>query len=110
MREESGDRVAVILSALRDVVDPCSIATGSPVNLPEMGLVKDVRVVDATATVLLRVTSPMCMQVGNIVDAVEARLLRLAGITTVVCSVDPDADWTPALMAPSVRRRGGRIA
>jgi metal-sulfur cluster biosynthetic enzyme len=105
MPERPLEQLEAIASALRDVVDPCSIATGVPVNLPDMGLVKDVRVSDGSVQIILRVTSPLCMQVGNIVDAVESRLSRIPGITSVVCTIDASADWTPALMASSVRRR-----
>ena|ERR1700761_6997947 len=104
MPEDPCEQAAVILGALRDVVDPCSIATGLPISLPDMGLIKSLQVLDGAAIVVLRVTSPLCMQVGNIIDAVESRLRRVAGITTVVCTVDPGVDWTPAMMAPKLRR------
>jgi metal-sulfur cluster biosynthetic enzyme len=109
MPEGACDQVAVILNALRDVVDPCSIATGMPISLPDMGLIKSLRVLDGTAIIVLRVTSPLCMQVGNIIAGVEARLSRVAGITTVVCTIDPGADWTPEMMASELRR-GRQIA
>jgi len=99
------NQLEAVVHALRDVVDPCSIATGVPVNLPDMGMVKGVRALDGSIVVTLRVTSPLCMQVGNIVEAIEERLLRIPGITSVVCTVDPTPDWTPALMA-TARRRG----
>jgi metal-sulfur cluster biosynthetic enzyme len=97
-------QLEAVRDALREVVDPCSIATGVPVNLPDMGMVKEVRVLDGSIVITLRVTSPLCMQVGNIVEAVEKRLRRIPEITSVVCTVDPTPDWTPELMAPARRR------
>jgi metal-sulfur cluster biosynthetic enzyme len=96
---------ADVRAALATVVDPCSIATGVPVSLADMGLLRDVAVQDGDVTVTLILTSPICWQAGLIVEAVEAAVRALAGVRSVRCTVDHDAEWLPTAMAPAARRR-----
>ena len=97
-------------AALRTVVDPCSIATGVPINLIEMGLLKNVEISGGEVEVRLRLTSPMCWQAGQIVEAVEEAVGRVAGVERVVCSLDPAPwEWTPDLMSASARARLRRV-
>lgn len=96
---------ADIMAALEEVVDPCSIATGAPIGLVSMGLVKDVVLDRGACVVTLRTTSPLCMQAPMIMDAVERRLARLAGLTGVRCTIDHGVDWEPSMMAAAARDR-----
>jgi metal-sulfur cluster biosynthetic enzyme len=98
-----------IWAALRRVVDPCSIAAGTPINLVEMGLVKDVAVDDGTARVVLRVTSPICWQAANIIAAVEEGIGAIPGIRSVTCTIDAGCDWMPSMMAPDAQARLRRL-
>jgi metal-sulfur cluster biosynthetic enzyme len=91
--------------ALRAVVDPCSIATGVPIDLLDMGLVKRVEVAAGVATVELRVTSPMCTQIGLIRERIDEVIGGLRGIEQVVIEVDARAEWWPEMMAPDARAR-----
>lgn len=97
--------VEAIRQALRDVVDPCSIATGVPIDLIDMGLVKRVDVTAGVASVELIVTSPMCMQVGLIRSRIEEVVGRLPGVDRVVIEVDARAEWWPEMMAPQAQAR-----
>ncbi len=92
-----------VWAALRRVADPCSIATGVPVNLVDMGLVKEVVVKDGIARIVLRLTSPICWQVANIIAAIEEGVGAIPGIRSVTCSIDPVSDWMPDMMAPEAR-------
>ena len=91
--------------ALRRVVDPCSIATGVPVDLIDMGLVKDLRLDDGTAYVELMVTSPLCTQIGLIAERVREVLAEVDGVGSVEVTVDARAEWWPGMMAESARTR-----
>lgn len=91
--------------ALRRVVDPCSIATGVPVDLLDMGLVKGLRLDGGTAHVELLVTSPLCTQIGLIVDRVREVLAEVDGVGSVEVTVDARAEWWPGMMAASARQR-----
>jgi metal-sulfur cluster biosynthetic enzyme len=105
----SAEPAAVTLADVRDalagVVDPCSIATGVPLTLAEMGMVTDIAVDDGRVTVTLVLTSPVCWQAGNIIQAVEASISRVPRVTAVRCTIDHDAGWLPGQMDPHARRR-----
>jgi len=94
-----------VLAALAKIADPCSIATGAPVNLVEMGLIEEVALVGGEAHVLLRFTAPMCWQAAQIVDAIRRYVLEIDGIDNVEIEVDPNGDWMPDMMAPEARER-----
>jgi metal-sulfur cluster biosynthetic enzyme len=98
-------RLAKVWAVLHRVVDPCSIATGVPISLVEMGLVERVSIEGDVAVVVLQLTSPVCMQVSNIREAVEAGALEIDGLTGARCEIDPEATWLPELMAESARER-----
>jgi metal-sulfur cluster biosynthetic enzyme len=92
---------AAVDEALARVVDPCSIATGVPISLADMGLIREVEIDGDRVAVTLCLTSPVCLQAGMIVEAVECRVAEVAGVATVVCRVDAAVEWLPTMMAPS---------
>jgi metal-sulfur cluster biosynthetic enzyme len=94
-----------VRQALRAVVDPCSIATGVPIDLLDMGLVKRVDIDGGIATVELIVTSPMCTQIGLIRRRIDEVVGGLPGIEQVVIEVDARAEWWPQMMAPDAQAR-----
>jgi metal-sulfur cluster biosynthetic enzyme len=103
-----------VRDCLRQIKDPCSVATGHPLHLEEMGLVKSVDV-DAEAghaVVDLRLTSPTCVMVGYFVTEIQ-QLVRqaLPEIRDVDVHFDHGFDWTPKMMSEEVRRaRASRFA
>jgi metal-sulfur cluster biosynthetic enzyme len=102
----SGDAVlAQVREALAHVVDPCSIATGVPLTLAEMGMVEDIVVEGGRVTVTLMLTSPVCWQAGNIIAAVETSVGGLPWVASVGCTVNHDAEWLPSQMDAGARRR-----
>ena len=92
-----------VREALGHVVDPCSIATGVPISLQDMGLVRDISISAAEITVTLCLTSPICFQSINILAAVQSVLGELEGVEQVICRIDPSVQWLPDMMAPSAR-------
>lgn len=98
------DRDAV-LAALARVVDPCSIATGVPVSLPDMGMVKAIDIADGCVTITLRVTSPSCWQAAHIMAKAEECVAEIAGCKQAICQLDPAWDWMPDMMSPAARDR-----
>lgn len=83
---------------LRGVADPCAIATGVPVDLVAMGLVSAVTTRGNDVTVVLRLTSPFCMQIGLMTEQITTVLSRMPGIGAVTVEVDHQAEWTPEMM------------
>lgn len=96
--------IAAIQAMLDQVVDPCSIATGLPISLTDMGMVTEVTLnEDGVAHVELRLTSPVCWQAANIIAQVEKVVASVPGVSKVICTVDPKAEWIPDMMAPGPR-------
>jgi metal-sulfur cluster biosynthetic enzyme len=103
-----------VRACLRAIKDPCSVATGHPLHLEEMGLVRSVEVSDdgSTAVVDLRLTSPTCVMVGYFVTEIQ-QLVRdaLPDITEVEVKFDQGFEWGPEMMSDEVRRaRAARFA
>lgn len=91
--------------ALDRVVDPCSIATGVPITLTEMGLVAGLEVSAGRATVHLRVTSPFCMHIGNMQERIIEVLGEVDGMQEVRVEVDDGMEWLPTMMSDEARLR-----
>jgi metal-sulfur cluster biosynthetic enzyme len=97
---------ASVAEALGAVYDPCSVASRSPLNVFEMGLVRDWDVrEDGTVHVTLSPTSPSCVLIGSIMQGVEQRVSAVAGVRDVVVDLDAETFWTPDLMTEDGRRK-----
>ena len=96
---------AEIWRSLRRVVDPCSIATGVPIDIVDMGLVKTVRRDAGRIAIQLRLTSPVCWQAARIVSQIEEVLSAVPGVEEIACNIDPYGEWTPDMIAPEMRER-----
>jgi metal-sulfur cluster biosynthetic enzyme len=97
-----------IRSCLRRISDPCSVATGDPLHLEEMGLVRAVAVDAAAgrAVVDLRLTSPTCVMVGFFATEISKLVTdEVPEIAEVDVRFDRGYDWTPEMMHEEVRRR-----
>ena len=105
--------VEEIRRALDTIGDPCSVATGTPMGLDEMGLVEDVRLdADGNVAIALRLTSPCCMNVGYFGVEARSRVGRLEGVRSVEVTTDVGLAWTPDLIgeAAKARRRAALAA
>src|SRR5260370_34744148 len=97
--------LADVRDALARVVDPCSIATGVPLTLAEMGMVRDIAVDGGRVAVTPVLTRPGCWQAGNIIQAVQASVSRLPQGTAVACPCAHDAGRLPGPVDPRARSR-----
>jgi metal-sulfur cluster biosynthetic enzyme len=94
-----------IVDALRVVHDPCSVATGVPIDIVDMGLIGTVGREGTTVEIGLCLTAPVCWQAVGMATAIEASLLRLEGVEEVRCALDTSQYWMPDRMAPAARAR-----
>jgi len=101
--------LAEIHAALDRVVDPCSIATGVPISLVDMGMVKEIGFEDGAVRIALRLTSPLCWQATNILAKIEELVGALPGVSSVACAFDTGNEWLPSMMADVARARLRRI-
>jgi metal-sulfur cluster biosynthetic enzyme len=101
--------VEAVRQALENVVDPCAIATGVPISLADMGLIKELSRSGGEVTLVLRLTSPICWQAANIMSAVERAVMTVPGVRSVNCTLDPGVEWMPSMMSAGARERLRRI-
>jgi metal-sulfur cluster biosynthetic enzyme len=91
-----------VYEALRECYDP-----EIPVNVVELGLIYDVKIIDEWVGVKMTLTTPGCGMSGMISQNVRNRLLRLPGIKDADVRIVWDPVWSPARMSPEARRRLG---
>lgn len=95
-----------IQAALSTVIDPCSAATGAPLSLIHMGLVRRAERTGAgVVEVELRLTSPICWNAAPMMQAVQEALQQLPDVSDVRCTADHGFEWTPAHMTGTAKRR-----
>jgi metal-sulfur cluster biosynthetic enzyme len=83
---------------LQQVIDPCSAASVLPMSILELGLIRDVELVEGSLVVHLRLTSPSCMMVAYLAREVTTRLVGLPGVTRIEVRPDEGLDWEPDLI------------
>lgn len=93
-----------VMTALSAVLDPCSCQTGSPVDIVELGLIESVEIADASVSVVLLPTSPMCMYVGHMTEEIRRRVGNVDGVEEVAVERETETLWTPERMADDLRR------
>lgn len=98
-----------ILTALENVVDPCSFAAGRPMNLVEMGLVEAVDITESgQVTIRLSLTSPSCMMLGQIMDQIDKFVMPLCGGERPRITFDDGLSWTPDRIRGAAREHRER--
>ena len=94
-----------VREALGEVVDPCSAATGSNLDVVEMGLIKEVDVTDGHAHVEMRVTTPTCHMIPYFDKEVVERVEAVEGIESVELETDMGFEWTEEMMSEEAKRK-----
>lgn len=95
-----GERV---LDALYEVVDPCSVAAATPMNIVEMGLVDRIEQDgDAGVAIRLSLTTPSCMMLGQLLDQIDQHVSPVLGHRPEV-TLDDGMTWTPDRMTGNAR-------
>jgi metal-sulfur cluster biosynthetic enzyme len=105
------DPRAAILAELDAIKDPCSVASGVPLGLAEMGLVDRIEIAPGgEVAIRLRLTSPFCHMIGFFKTEVQRRVMALPGVTDVSLSADNGLDWSPErISAPAQARRDAHL-
>lgn len=104
MSEESPTEAAV-RARLRTVVDPCSAANGTPLNLEQMGLIDSIAREQNEVTVHLRLTSPMCMMIPYFIEQIDRAVGPLPGVRRVHVETDAGLSWHPDDMSQKARQK-----
>lgn len=106
MRDTVNHWRAAIIAQLDEIKDPCSLASGVPMGLAEMGLVDTIDISPGgDVAIRLRLTSPFCHMIGFFKTEVQRRVSALPGIVSVSLSADNGLDWSPDRIAPAAQAR-----
>ena len=93
---------AQIYEALKDCYDP-----EIPVNLVDLGLIYDVKIVDDWVGVKMTLTTPGCGMSGMISQSVRTRVLGVPGVKDADVRIVWEPAWTPERMSAEARKRLG---
>ena len=91
-----------IYEALRDVYDP-----EIPVNLVDLGLIYDVKIIDDWVGVKMTLTTPGCGMSGMISQSVRTRVMQIPGVKDADVRIVWQPAWSPAMMSPSAKKKLG---
>jgi len=105
MKTETTPAEEAIRETLREVVDPCSAANGSNLDIVEMGLVESVEVEDDEVRVEMRLTTPACHMVPYFIDEIEERVCTLSGVESVEVETDDGMRWTEDMMSDEAKEK-----
>lgn len=97
-----------IRSRLENVIDPCSEANGTNMDVVEMGLLKSIDVEDGQVTVDLRLTSPHCMMVPFFIQRIDEEVSELSAVESVDVTHDTGMEWRPDMISASGQRKRER--
>jgi metal-sulfur cluster biosynthetic enzyme len=106
MTAESGSNPVAtegqVIDALRECYDP-----EIPVNLVDLGLIYDVKIIGEWIGVKMTLTTPGCGMSGMISQDVRNRLLRIPGVKDADVRIVWEPAWSPARMSQEARARLG---
>lgn len=94
---------------LRGIVDPCTAATGSNLDIVEMGLVKNIEVSDGQVRVDMRLTTPACHMVPYFIREIQEHVQPLSGVTEATVETDRGLEWTPNMMSGEAREKRQKL-
>ncbi|HEY3749798.1 MAG TPA: iron-sulfur cluster assembly protein [Pseudonocardiaceae bacterium] len=95
-----------VVAALDRVVDPCSQSWQRPLSIVDLGLIRRVTVdTRCTARIDISLTTPFCLAITVIMQAIEQRVGEVPEITDVDVHVDPTVVWSIDLMTQEGRER-----
>ncbi len=91
-----------IYDALRNCYDP-----EIPVNLVDLGLIYDVKIIDDWVGVKMTLTSPGCGMSGMISQNVRDNVLKVPGVKDADVRIVWQPAWTPAMMSDEAKKKLG---
>jgi metal-sulfur cluster biosynthetic enzyme len=93
---------AQIYEALKECYDP-----EIPVNLVDLGLIYDVKIIDDWVGIKMTLTTPGCGMSGMISQNVRARVMRVPGVKDADVRIVWQPAWSPALMSAEAKKKLG---
>ena len=91
-----------IVEALKECYDP-----EIPVNLVDLGLIYDIKIIDDWVGVKMTLTSPGCGMSGMISQNVRTKVLKVPGVKDADVRIVWEPAWSPKRMSPEARKKLG---
>lgn len=91
-----------VYEALRECYDP-----ELPVNIVDLGLVYDIKIIDNWVGVKMTLTTPGCGLAGQIATMVRERMLNVPGVTEADVRLVWEPRWDPSMMSEEARKKLG---
>ena len=89
-----------VLDALREVHDP-----EIPINIVDLGLVYQVKIIDDWVGVKMTLTSPGCGLADQIANNVRERILRIPGVADADVRLIWQPVWIPSMMSEDAKKK-----
>lgn len=94
------------MATLDEIKDPCSVATGTPLGLVEMGLIKQLDIsAEGAVDIHLRLTAPFCHMIAFFKKETAERIGALDGVCSVELKPDNGLDWSQEHMSAAARKQ-----
>jgi metal-sulfur cluster biosynthetic enzyme len=93
---------AQVYEALRSVYDP-----EIPVNIVELGLIYDIKIIDDWVGVKMTLTTPGCGMGNAIANMAREHVLNLEGVHECDIRLVWEPQWNPSMMSPDARKKLG---
>ena len=93
---------AQVYETLRDCYDP-----EIPVNIVDLGLVYDIKIIDDWVGVRMTLTTPGCGMSTQIANMVRERLLDIHGVNEADVRLVWEPAWNPSMMTEEARKKLG---
>ena len=87
-----------IIDEIRKIYDP-----EIPVNIYELGLIYDVKVIDDTAKIIMTLTSPNCPVAESLPKEVEDSAMQVEGIENVNLNLVFEPPWNKSMMSEAAK-------
>ncbi len=91
-----------VYEALKQCFDP-----EIPVNVVDLGLIYDVKIIEEWVGVKMTLTTPGCGMSGIIAQDIKNRVLALPGVKEADVRIVWEPAWTPERMSADARKRLG---
>ena len=89
-----------VYEALKDCYDP-----EVPVNIVELGLVYEVKIIDEWVGVKMTLTTPGCPAHSFISQNVQNRLMKIPGVKKIDIRIVWEPAWEPKMMSEEARKK-----
>ncbi len=91
-----------VIEAIQNVYDP-----EIPVNVVDLGLIYDVKIIDDWVGVKMTLTTPGCGMGGAISNQVRERVLDIPGVHECDVRIVWEPAWDPSMMSEPAKKKLG---